>query len=84
MNKSAIVWGFVVFGLVVGIVGVIMGYSKHSQTKETFNLFDFLKKGFFSSAFSKFTGIEVIVLGFLSILASVLIYWLYFMIYMRK
>jgi len=74
---------FVILGVVFGIYAVVAGIVKHSHTQETFSIFDFLKKGFTKTPLNQYTGIEVIILGVLSLISAFLMYWLFFGIYMR-
>jgi hypothetical protein len=83
VTKILNVWTFIVFGLLIGLVCISIGIRKNMAEKGVFNLVVFLKKGLYRSSFSSFTGLEVTALGVLSILSSILIYWLYFNIYMK-
>ena len=83
MIKIIIVWIFILSGLLIGVVCIYDGVRKIIVEKEKFSLLLFLKKSFCRTPFSDFSDPDIVVLGILSILSAILMYWLYFMVYLN-
>ena len=83
MIKTIIAWIFILSGLLIGVVCIYSGVRKNMLEREKFSLLLFLKKGFCRTPFSDFSGPEIVALGMLTIQAAILMYWLYFMVYLK-
>lgn len=81
MIRTIIAWIFILSGLLIGVVCIYSGVKKNLVENEKFSLLIFLKKGFCRTPFNDFSGPEIIAFGVLAIIAAILMYWLYFIVY---